>query len=223
MINNTSYNLISNPKEKDILLAKLVQIKSEVLLKIEGKGSPIVKYQPLSLLDSLKILFKTEGRKLNLEFTEVGVIQFNIEDKKIMAQVDLSSRGEGLLLCYFCYDLYIVQRRDFFRLRLPFDFQAYVELPPALGKLRFKIDDISAGGLQLLDSREVTTFKLNQSFLINLEVPGHDLQTQKVIVRRVQKGKPYKIGLQFLDVTKEDQSELLSLVMQLYRRFHQSS
>lgn len=221
MISNTSYNLVSSQKEKLVLLERLVKMGSEVLLKIEGARSPIIRAQPLSLLDSIKIIFKTEGLPLDAEISEVGVIQANIEDKKIMSQVDLTSRGPELLLGHFCYDLYVVQRRDFFRLRLPIDFNAFIELPSVMGKTRLKIDDISAGGLQLLDAREITPFKVNDSFLILLDIPGHTPQSIKVIVRRVQKGKPFKIGLQFLDVTKEEQSELLSLVMQLYRRFHQ--
>lgn len=216
-----SFQLISDPSEKVKIISDLVACHGEVLVKSILANTTAVPADPilfrgseLTVKPKAAIQFKKEERAL--------IVQFSIGAQKYISQVEFQTTGETLKLS-MAYKLFRVQRRDFYRLKLPIGFRGKLFVPELNG-IKFNQDfhliDISGGGCKI----ELPGVEINfppQTFPCVLKIPGRP-DVSLMGVARYQHKIPVRpeirwIGIQFVQQTEPQRNSLAALVMDLYR------
>ncbi len=116
----------------------------------------------LQLLNADRIFFKTELDGITVQFDADSITKAKLQDEPVFAIPIPSS-------------LLWIQRREFFRVRIPLGVPAYCEVKQVDGSYRkYKLFDISAGGLSLHDEYQDLDFEVGLILSgCKLELPDH--------------------------------------------------
>lgn len=147
------------------------------------------------LLKAGKIIFKADLDGVDAQFTTNSITRAKLKGEPVFA---IPIPGQMLW----------VQRREFFRVRIPLGAPAYCEIKQEDGSYRkYKVYDISSGGLSIHD--EFEDLKVDQNVILsscNLELPeqGHGQVSLKVCNMIPMKigGKPAgrRVGCEFVNL-----------------------
>mgnify|MGYP000004654951 CR=1 FL=1 len=149
----------------------------------------------LQLLNANRVFFKTELDGITVQFDADSITKAKLRDDPVFAIPIPSS-------------LLWIQRREFFRVCIPIGVPAFCEVKQADGSYRkYKLFDISAGGLSLLDEYKDLDFKEGMVLsACKLELPdhGHDnvnLKIQNAFpADRSNPGAGHRIGCEFAGI-----------------------
>lgn len=217
-----SFQLISDPSEKVKIITDLVACKGEVMLKTLNPNStpfhadPVIfKGSELTIKPKTSVQFAKDETSL--------IVQFSIGAQKYISQVEFESRGESLALS-MAYKLFRVQRREFYRLKLPAGFRGKFFVPELQGvkfNQDFHLIDISGGGCKIELPGVEVNFPVSQPFGAVLKIPGRQ-DIPVMAIARYQHKIPVRpeirwIGIQFVQQTEPQRNGLAALVMDLYR------
>lgn len=217
-----SFQLISDPSEKVKIITDLVSIKGEVILKSLESGSMPFQAEP-TLFKGSELTVKPKGAFKTQKDQNSLIVQFSIGAQKYISQVEFRPIGESLTLS-MAYKLFRVQRREFYRLKLPPGFRGKFFVPELLGvkfNQEFHLVDISGGGCKIeLPSVEIN-FPVSEAFQATLKIPGRP-EIPIMAVARYQHKIPVRpeirwLGIQFVQQTEPQRNSLAALVMDLYR------
>lgn len=224
---NHIFNRVVEKKEKEILIYKLVLSRARFILKPVGENqnlsSGLIMASAEKNKHAIKVRLRVDLEKLPAK-NFFGIIQVSIEDKKIISQVEIRFLHDHYYEMDFTQDLFWIQRREHFRLRLPLEFIAKFIISYNSKTYQLKIIDISAGGLLTFISDEMShsldSIKQGYGTLL---LPGYDKKDFPFEVRQKRKVVGgYEMGLAFRYLSPSDEQELMSLTLDLYRRFYQA-
>ena len=242
-ITNTFFNKIQNPLEKQSCVHQLVRLQGQAILKWTdpkgAKGGVLLKIKAIQSLSGQSCLFQSLSSKTFLPWTGWGTLQFELEDKKIMAQVHVRALTSDHIELQFSKDLYWVQRREHFRMKIPQGYPIFLQsFDPIMGA-KWPLSDLSLGGCALvLSASEKTVVDLqeNQIFTAQLYLGYNEQIELQCQVKRIypwppsptlevrsgldQKSSWLRMGLEFLNISQEQQSQIMAVVMDLYRRYY---
>lgn len=217
-----SFQLISDPSEKVKIISDLVSSKGEILLKSAVPGSQAFSAEPI-LFRGSELTIRPKSTMAMPKNDPSMIVQFSIGAQKYISQVQYVESGEHLKLS-MAYKLFRVQRRDFYRLKLPPGFRGKLHIPELQGvkfNQDFHLIDISGGGCKIELPGVEVNFQSGQQFNAILKIPGRpDIPISGVA--RYQHKIPVKpeirwIGVQFVQQTEPQRNSLAALVMDLYR------
>jgi len=221
MSSENLYEQITDVIELQTIFQKLIESKRTLLMREEADGKSVFLMKATKMVnrDTLQILVHLFKGKIELAGSSNKILfHFLIEDKKIIGSGHVQNLN-GILLLTLDRPVFTVQRREHFRLRLPEDYAAYCVMREQNKTLKFKISDISAGGI-LIESPEVPgDYVIKQQVQAQLFFPGKDLIKMSLSLRRVASESSKKLGFKFNFSDKESQRDMIGLVMGLYRRF----
>lgn len=221
-ISNEVFNRISDVKEKQALISLLVAHRLKFFIKAEGEENDrITSAMVTGVLPQKKLTIEVTLKDFNRSGSTVAILQAVLEDKKIIGQVRIQQVKDNIYELEFTADLYQIQRREHFRLRIPPSFYAYFEWKFEGRKLRIKILDLSAGGVLLVDEKIPPGIIVGQKIEGTLVIPGKEPRRLECEVKRSTGQVERELGLKFLDFGVDEQREMMAIVMDLYRRFHQ--
>jgi c-di-GMP-binding flagellar brake protein YcgR len=225
---NSFYNKIRENEEIFLLLKKLVYAKGKILMKIDldPEGSALVLMTPLGVdwkkEFEIKLEFDVSRNKRLALISETQarpvVYHFVSEGKKIVGLGHVGKLRTRFVL-YVQSPIFFVQRRENFRLRLPSSFGAYCRIVDIDPKARFRIDNISAGGLLLEDERLPQDMSVGHVLSLDIYLSGREPIYLRAMTRRYEGGQKPKLGLKFHFENKKSQRDMLELMLDLYRRF----
>ena len=151
--------------------------------------------QNLQLLNSGRVFFKTELDGITVQFDADSVTKAKLQNDPVFAIPIPSS-------------LLWIQRREFFRVRIPLGTPAFCEVKQIDGSYRkYKLFDISAGGLSLHD--EYQDLDYEEGLVLSackLELPDHGHGKVNLKIQNsfpAEKNKPKagcRIGCEFVGI-----------------------
>lgn len=147
------------------------------------------------LLEARRIIFTANFDGVDVKFTANSITKAKYQ-------------GESVLAIPLPESLLWVQRREFFRVRIPLGVPAHCEIPQDDGSLRkYRLYDISAGGIAIID--EYQDLQVEPGIILtgcNLELPDHGSSQISLEVRNqfpVRHGDDnagVRIGCQYVDL-----------------------
>ena len=154
------------------------------------------------------------------------IVQFATSWEKYLFQDDTKFQGDTLYLDAQA-DLFRLQRREDFRLKLPSSFNALFTITVLngdAGKMDVTILDISAGGLRISAQRHLTHFTKGDHFEGKLQLKGRPpimlkLEAMHVITDPMNE-KLTQVGCRFRDISPIEKNKFTALVMDLYREIY---
>ncbi|MGE0631286.1 MAG: flagellar brake protein [Pseudobdellovibrionaceae bacterium] len=153
------------------------------------------------------------------------VFSFFVGGEKYFMRGRIRLGKPGLFSFSTDQEVYVLQRRENFRVRVPADFRAILEYTDAQGKLQ-KVDsemfDISAGGCRLRYYDHMPNFHVDQKVSVTMKLGRRPPIEAKAQIRHKQEvafdGVEFQVfGLQFIDVKDQFESKLLTIVIDLHR------
>jgi hypothetical protein len=215
------YNQILDQNETNLLIQKLIKESGNIIIRFDSPEKDVFLMKPVALLhkEKLKVgVTLVKGTALIENQSRPVIFHFTVEDKKIIGCGEIKKEDSSFHLT-INRPIFIVQRREHFRLRLPAACFAYCVIPSFNEKIKFRIADISAGGILLEDEKLPTNFRSKQKFEVSLHMPGKEPVRIETIVRRPATETNRKMGLKFEFSSKDSEREMVGLVMELYHQF----
>jgi c-di-GMP-binding flagellar brake protein YcgR len=207
--------LIENPIAVSAKLKQLVKLHSTVTATFNS-GNDSMNTVIIEVLKDMDLVALDYGpsESLNQKMLAADRIVFKADVDGVDCQFRASSitkakyQGEPVFAVPIPDSILWVQRREFFRIRIPLGVPAYCEVKQVDGSYRkYKVLDISAGGIALHD--EFKDLNLEPGVVLSackLELPDHghgqvNLEIRNILPHREggkQKGR--KLGCQFVNL-----------------------
>lgn len=212
--------LISDPTEKMKLLNDLADSHREILCKSVAHNAVPFICDAVAMVGSYLTVRPKKLGVLPVDDNNL-IVQFQLGNQKYITQVEFK-RNEDLVALSMSKKLFRVQRREFFRLKLPKTFRGVLRIDNiGVEKVYqdFKLVDISGGGCKVEVPLEVRLTP-GIPFSGTLKLPDREDGKFQCIVRHksmidVQPQVQW-VGIQFID-SQSQQNKLASLVMDLHR------
>lgn len=213
------FQLISDPSEKMKILYDLINARQGLIVKGSENDDAIHVLEP-RLIQGSELMCKVSHPE-NFKFKQGQlIVQFTVNTQKYIAQVPAKKAGEFLALSME-KKLFRVQRREFFRLRLPQTFRGVVQIPELFGSpfnQSFHLVDLSGGGCRVdlppldIDIKSGTVFKGI------LKLPNRP-DFAVICTVRYQNQLPDGgwLGLEFFHQSEPEKNRMAATVMDLYR------
>lgn len=218
MENQVFFHRVSISTEKDQIFSSAVQAATEIVAKVSN--SQIFNLIPYKYENNhLLCRFKN---KPDLPDTGNVIIQLFIGGEKYYFHPKYEIKLDSMYLFTNC-DLFHLQRREDFRLRLPPGFQAELEIHNLKGKAfraRWALMDISGGGCRA-EIQPAGVIVHGDTLEGRLLLQGRDPFPVKGVARHVapHPDKPTVnwAGIQFTDLSDLSKNSLVAIVLDLYR------
>lgn len=220
--NNDTFKKISDPQEKLQIFKDL--LTRQAVLVCKGSGENLFSLLPESIDKNQHLLchLQPESTPPQADHDNV-VVQFNVGAEKYFAYTKISRRGQSYELD-FAVDLYHVQRRQSYRVRIPVNYKSKIELIKAdSGKVisEGEFFDLSGGGLRMILPHDRSLLKEGDRLECLITLGARPPLSLKCLVRhiRIQK-KPKQvqvIGLQFTPISTIVENKLFALILELHR------
>ncbi len=137
-----------------------------------------------------------------------------------------SSGGGSVVIDFSKSELLRLQRRDSFRIVIPLSISLNFYLNSKLKpEYALPVADVSLGGAAVrMNPEQISQYWVGSSFKGSLVIAGRDPIELEGAIRHhfpKEQGQPtQKVGVQFLNLSIEQQRELLSLTLQLHREMN---
>lgn len=216
------FQLISDPSEKMKILYDVVKSRQVLIVRVTQNDETIHWLEPRMVQGSELLCAPAPKKDFSFKKGEM-IVQFQVNAQKYISNVNFHSSGE-LVALSMQKKLFRVQRRDFFRLRLPHGFRGTILIPELFGapfNQSFHVVDLSGGGCKVelppldLDLKAGTVFKGI------LKLPGRP-DFAVICTVKHQSKLPLRpdgrwLGLEFFYTNEPDKNRMAATVMDLYR------
>ena len=217
------FKRVSDPADKMRLLEDLAKSRFEIQVKIPGTES--VHTTKAFEFNGEKVICILPVALKNIDKTGSIIFSFFIGGEKYFMDANYKVIA-GELVVSIPENIFHLQRRDHYRIRIPAEFSALFEFTSVNGKLlkgSAVLFDLSAGGCKMeIDSSKA---KFENDDQIKGELFLNDRKPIPVTgkIKHLQKKQSDKlrlwVGLQFVDLSEKEKNRIGSLVMDLYREF----
>lgn len=214
------FTKVTDPQVREKIFYDLAGSKSEIVGKVHGNSSDTHLLQALVFsppeLECRITSGKTIPQKGEL------ILQMMLGDDKYLCSTPYQMR-DGHAFLRMEVDVFHLQRREDFRLRLPVSFKSFLEVKTCNSKPvsgRLSLIDLSGGGCRLLISSKDLTLNLNDVIEGEIILPERAPLKIKGIIRHRkddEKTKSQTAGLQFTELSEPTKNRIVALVMDLYR------
>lgn len=216
------FTKISDPSEKDRIFHDLCVSPSEIIAK---PLSP----QSETLLLKAEVFVGNELACSNLskhsppEGPGELILQITLGAEKYLCSTPYILRGKRIYLNTNT-EVFHLQRREDFRLRLPVSYKATFELRTVNQKprrARLQIIDISGGGCKVLVTPTPPAFNISDQVSGEIHLPDRPTISISGQIRHEdddQHAKSQVVGIQFTNMPLPVRNRLAALVMDLYRQ-----
>ena len=218
----TFFKKISDPSEKQKLLNDLFTGPCEILAKPHQATSEITLLQAEMYVDP-DLTFKIIDPEFELK--EIGeiILQMTIGSEKYLWSTSYKLTNRTISV-KTTSPIYLLQRREDFRLKIPENFSTFFQIHELNGKPTkriFRVIDLSAGGCRLLENNSKEILKANDEFKATLKIddrPSFEING-KILHSYSEDGqKNPSYGIQFINLAPPIKNKIAGLVMDLYRQ-----
>lgn len=219
---NNIFQLITDPTEKMKILYDVIKGNQDLIVRVSAQNDETVHVLEPRLIQGSSLLCVSRTKNFAFKSGEL-IVQFQTNAQKYISNVPFHLDGEFVSLSME-KKLFRVQRREFFRLRLPVGFRGTLQIPELFGapfNQSFHVVDLSGGGCKVelppldLDMKPGTTFKAL------LRLPGRPDFPLICTVKHQSKlpGRPDGrwLGLEFFYQSEPEKNRMAATVMDLYR------
>jgi c-di-GMP-binding flagellar brake protein YcgR len=171
----------------------------------------------------LKALEETRAAKVGEELKLI--FSLTTGQYALVAIVETSASAGSIVIDFAKSELMRLQRRDSFRIVVPpsigLEFYLNGKIKP---EYALKVADVSLGGAALrLNPEQISKYWVNSSIKGSLVLHGREpIELEGTIKHHFPKDQSptQKVGVQFLNLSIDQQRELLSLTLQLHREMN---
>lgn len=146
------------------------------------------------------------------------IVTFNLASEKYFFKA-LCRTIAGELVFDFPFDIFQLQRRQSYRLKIPSSYKAQVAVVAHNHRqinLIAGMQDLSTGGCRFLVKVEESNFKIDDEIEIFMHFKGRDSLHCKAIVRYVN---GTVVGVEFQQTTPAFESTVFSITLELHKEF----
>ena len=213
---------VRNADEKQQILEDIVKHHRGTVIKSNLAGGEILPVEPISLLrNQLTCRLPKSDPSFN-GLTE-AILQFSVGTEKYLALCSCHLT-ENTVVLNLDTDIFKIQRREDFRLKLPSSYQAFFHFRLINGKLleiEFPLIDLSAGGCRIESNKNSTQFKKNDQVTGKIVLSKRQEIPIAATIVHVAKGSTGEnsilLGLQFTNISSVAKDRLVGIVMDLYK------
>ena len=213
---------IKDPVERKQLFDQIVSLKSDITAKPADSEREAVILTVVGWAAKGQIM-SSPASPLSFKKTDNLILQFVVDQDKYLTIAKFEMNSDKVLLNPIG-DLFKIQRRDDFRVKLSKSYAAKLSIIKINTKsmsTKFIVTDLSAGGCQI----ELNTSDIHMKSMDHLEgeITLHKRNPIKVIaeVRHIAAhptdSRKQIIGLQFLYLEEIEKNRLVSIVLDLYK------
>lgn len=218
------FTKISDMSEKNRLFLDLTSGKSELLAKHPAPSAEIFTLMAQEYKDQ-KVHCKVLTPSAQVPTDGELILYFFIGGEKYFLQTTFNIVGDQLVLKTDS-DLYHLQRREDYRIKIPPGYKALLEIVSISGKTQkhsIPLLDLSGGGCRIEFQPKNISLKVYDELKGHLFLPDREPIQIIASVRHIKTdtaGKlPSACGLQFVSLTEQIKNRIIAVVMDLYREF----
>ncbi len=221
----TIFIKIKDFEEKRKLLDGILLERKDLLIKSASPGDDVFSVVPISLArNQLKCEFGTATTK-KTNFNQV-ILQFGVGAEKYLTLCDCTFSEKTITLSLDS-EIFRIQRREDFRLKLPTSYDAHFQVlfhnEKELKKpVKIPLIDLSAGGCRLSFKKNDFEIKKNDRLSGKIQLAGRKEilvdSTVKHIEENPTNDKILMLGAQFTKLSNASKTLLTGVVMDIYKR-----
>lgn len=214
------------PNERPKLFRDLEQFKVELICKLPGQED-IIRVNAHAY-DSANILvcLLQPGSEFPANLPQSAVVSFVLGEDRFFLTTGLSHSKDNAYALSLAVDIFKLQRRQSYRLRIPESYVAKTQLTTVRGQkanIAGQLQDLSTGGLRLISKAE-TDIKTGDAVEGIFTLGARPAFGFQALVRHVKlEGKVPKqttaLGLEFTGLTPALEGRLFAFTMELHREF----
>ncbi|HPI40877.1 MAG TPA: PilZ domain-containing protein [Pseudobdellovibrionaceae bacterium] len=212
------FEKIDNQKERDSLFDLLTYERKNVLIK-----SPTGYFSsPLSFTNPPQTFTLQDKPDPNIGTAFEGTLHFELRGLKYLCKGKFYSRLSTMKVDI--EELYYVQRRNSFRVIIPESNKILFQIETLNGRLsknKCRVLDLSSKGIKLQFKEKIDKGDVITGFLIHPETAPTILKgTAKHIVSDAKDKNSFKVGIEFVEQSKESENFLFLYTLDLYRKIY---
>jgi len=222
-LKDSFFNKVTEEANYSRILAAIEANHVDFLCRAEENENDFMIFKLSRITDNVCSLELADGTAFTK--AKACLITFSISDEKFFFKAMIYPKPGGLYTFDVSYELFKLQRRDNFRVRLVTgDLKSLVLVKKIAGAIvskKFPIGDISATGCSFDVGSDVAA-KFVREIPVEIEVylPRNMLLQLAATVkssRRSPTGQGRRVGVQFKNVNGADRERLVKLVMDMHR------
>jgi hypothetical protein len=215
------FTKISKPEDRSKLLRDLAKARGEILCK--GATDAILKLKAYKLeKDRLFCLIQSDSDRPTM--TQENVIAtFNLGGEKYFFQAVAEYEG-GEIVFTALVDLFHLQRRQNYRVRVPESYRGRFEIFELNGKavkIGGTLQDVSSGGCRVSYPRPQPSMKMEDNLKARILVGSRPAIEIEAVIRHIkteiQNQPTQTFGMEFLPLTAQLEHRMFGLTMDLHR------
>lgn len=219
---NNIFQLVTDPSEKMKIIYDVIKGNQEIIVRVAEQKDDVVYALEPRMIQGSALLAVPKDKSFDFKKGEL-IMQFQTNAQKYISNVSFHRDGEFVSLSME-KKLFRVQRREFFRLRLPAGFRGTIQIPELFGapfKQSFAVVDLSGGGCKVELPPLDLDFKPGTTFKGVLKLPGRPdfpvICTVKHQSKQPSRPDGRWLGLEFFYQTEVEKNRMAATVMDLYR------
>lgn len=219
------FKRISKKEERNKIVFDFVQSQSEILTKIDGN---IYKFKPTRLKAQSIVCIPIDPSHKPEYVSEDGVHSFFLGGEKYFFKGPMSI-GNGVFEIVYDVDLFHLQRRQSYRIKIPESYTSSAVVMTINAKhvdaIQGKVQDLSAGGCAIELPAE-TEIKMNDQLHVEIWLKNKKVIETPAMVKYVgqprDKGKKKTVsfGVEFKPNEKFLEQRVFALTVELYRELY---
>lgn len=211
------FTLVSHTSDKEKIFDELCKYQTEILVK--GDSSQLHRLKPL-VRDGKKNQIKcTLESSEHFESGEAYLGHFFLNEEKYYFKYKAHYEGDYLIIP-FEVELYHLQRRQTFRVRIPESYPTAFNVIELAGKpsaMRGKLRDFSSQGAKLILPAPLSPDMHEKKIYGQLIIKDFPPLELRGIIRHVQE-RPALIGIEFSPLSSQLEAKLFSLSLELHKQ-----
>ncbi len=220
--NQDIFTKISDPSDKARLFLDLAAKRGEVISKVPDPRADVFVLMAYDYSNQT-LHCKVSGASTHIEPTGSLVLTFFIGGEKYFFQTTYKAIGD--IVSIACQNpLFHLQRREDYRIKIPINYKALLEINSVNAKTSKKsipIIDLSGGGCRIHIDTRTQELQVNDTIRGHLFLPDRnpiDVNGSIRHIRQEVQGKgPMVCGIQFVGQTDIMKNRIIAVVMDLYR------
>lgn len=218
----TFFSKVSTRKERERAFVLMTDTKANIECQLKNKS--ILNLTANHLVDSYMVVL---ADTLDVPLQEEVIVTFNIGQEKYFMKTTFTDHD---LANHYCMSLdtslFKLQRRDSFRVSIPQGYSAKIHVHQIDNRKvdkKFCLFDLSGGGLSFeIPANVPTEAKKGEILTAEIEIGGRFKKEFSALIRHCiavgsQGSGLKKIGIEFTNMSPNDQSEIIKVVMDIHR------
>lgn len=219
------FTKISDADDRERLAKDLVRLKSELVCKAQG-AEDVFKIEANRLDGKTRVVCThPSGTALPGTFPVPVIVSFGVGHEKYFMTSPMQNLGGGYFEIDFSNDVFHLQRRQSYRIRIPDNYSSTYEIGRLNGEPRVMTGpmfDISTGGVRLLFPHDRPALTVDDVIegVLKLgprESMGFKGQVRHVKFERAEGMLRQIVGVEFKDMTPVMENRLFAITMELHR------